>query len=161
MNKKSCGFTLIELLVVVLIIGILAAIALPQYEKSVMKSRLANMQQILASFKAAEEVYYMANNTYTNDSSLLDIDFSVCPPRASGSDVLLCDNYFMLDPLNGDNFNLTAIYCPAEVVKKSGSVTCLKNADFYYTVWLDRSSHPGLRTCTGVTDKGIKLCQNF
>ena len=71
--KNKQAFTLIELLVVVLIIGILAAVALPQYQKAVKKARLTAVLPVLKSLAQAEQQYYLAHGSYAPHVSMLDI----------------------------------------------------------------------------------------
>ena len=73
LSFKRAGFTLIELLVVVLILGILAAVAMPSYRRAVATARVGTLLPLMRSISDAESRFYMANNRYSQSFSALDI----------------------------------------------------------------------------------------
>jgi type IV pilus assembly protein PilA len=80
MHKKRAGFTLIELLIVIVIIGILAAIAIPKFGKTREKAYFKAMQSDLRNLAAQQEIYYSdpANNySYATGGSATGFNASI------------------------------------------------------------------------------------
>lgn len=63
---RQAGFTLIELMIAVVVVGILAAIALPQYTEFVQRSRIADATSALNDFRTRMEQFFQDNRTYAN-----------------------------------------------------------------------------------------------
>ena len=91
------GFTLIELLVVVLIIGILTAVALPQYERAVEKGRISEVVSIAKTVEQAADVHVLESGydsiSFWGKNAALDVDVNAsmqCSPMYPD----LCDSKY-------------------------------------------------------------------
>jgi prepilin-type N-terminal cleavage/methylation domain-containing protein len=69
-SHSSKGFTLIELMIVVVIIGILAAVAVPAYFNYILRTRQSDAYHNLLDIKAAQEMYYSLENEYADNGQL-------------------------------------------------------------------------------------------
>lgn len=129
MNTK--GFTLIELLVVVLIIGVLAAVALPQYTTAIEKSRATEALTLSGSLRYAAERYLLQKEKWPKNEDLKKLDIEL---PTNDSCTTTTDGKF-----GGKNFCL--------------SVTTGTGTDSY-TITATRSSGPSYSIVTATDDGG-------
>jgi len=138
------GFTLIELLVVVLIIGILAAVALPQYKKAVYKTRYATLKNLTNSIAQAEEIYYLANGNYATDLEELSVEMPAGKLNTSTS----------------EQYNYDWGYCSVGTGMGDTIVLCYNSQiRMQYQISLEHSVTPG-RRCTVIGSLDLSDIRN-
>lgn len=71
---NEAGFTLVELMIVIVIVGILAAVAVPIYQGNITKAKMTECDSALGTIRTAERVYYAENGKYA--TTLADLGFS-------------------------------------------------------------------------------------
>ncbi|WP_428048818.1 type IV pilin protein [Candidatus Avelusimicrobium caledoniensis] len=155
--KNKQAFTLIELLVVVLIVGILAAVALPQYQRAVTKSRLSTLKHLVASTNQAAEAYYMSTGDYPRTFDEMDIDF----PTPISTNLEPQDNswgagsgYFRAQYTWGN----CALFWSPNHTNNFTECTHTGAGIGYAKRFVNSNTARGLRTCSARNETALQVC---
>ena len=163
----KAGFTLIELLVVVLIIGILAAVAVPQYKKAVIKSKAGQMLSLVRSLAEAQKLYHLANGKYADTFEELEVSLPGNPTKGCSPSHLNMDSpecytlnqeweIQLSKDSEGNSHSVTAFSIPGSfkivayfdpnLILQYGNITCIAQ---YQNLALGRSICSSLGQTTG------------
>lgn len=150
-NNK--GFTLIELLVVVLIIGILAAMAMPQYFKAVERSRMSEAVTLLGTIAQAQQRKYLQMNRYATKYKGLDVS----PKGEYNSE----DTTFYTKGAGGNGFNIVISGTDLTTGQAVATRQAQTGQTLQYQYTLTRKYDSNDVTCTGTEENGQSLCADF
>ena len=170
--RKGCfcskeAFTLIELLVVVLIISILAAVAMPQYQKAVIKSRVFAYMPFVKSLVQAQEAYYLANGHYAAYFEDLDVSFpGECKIVGSYQNMIYCNDSIAID--NGLAYGLSvgAIsfkYCPKNAHSWQDCSSSQRLRIWFFLQYADDQPRRGKMYCSPTEGDSLakQICDAF
>ena len=166
MNNKK-GFTLIELLVVVLIIGILAAMAMPAYFKAVERARAAEADTMIGTVVNAQQRYKMKTGNYTTTWTALDV-----APANAAAQALYCTKLAKGDQANcakdekdaavvGNGFAMELIGTNTNTGNNSGVVASRVGTGQYTYKIYKKYDDPGQAQCEGTSADDQELCADY
>ena len=145
-NGYPKGFTLIELLVAVLIIGILAAVAMPQYQLMVDRTHAAKLLPILTQARLAQKRYYLEHGSYATAWDQLDVDFTALSKNYTSG------GYQFFGPHN------------SKFILSTNEIQIHPDTTIAYYIAYYYKALDGLKMCrvTNVADKkAIQLCKKL
>ena len=162
MLSRREAFTLIELLVVVLIIGILAAVAVPQYQKAVDKARVSELFALVKNLKVQQEVFYLTNGHYAEDCEELGADLPGGFEKDTANLYVLIKNTFTLklQCSNGLGSRSTGQI-------KNDDDSLHLNIEMYFEHYLDDDveqidvKQQGRAFCYGTTSRALAVCKSL
>ena len=157
-KNNNKGFTLIELLVVVLIIGILAAMAMPQYFKAMERSRMTEAVTLLANTAQAQQRKYMQVNAFAKNFSSLDV-----APRGANGGFFCTKGATAADGKCGDGNGFSLALEQTNTKLNEGNVVATRvgPGTLQYEYKLTRFYNGEGTQCEAGNGNGAELCADF